>query len=1195
MLSFVFNFFAQKPIVFELSYNQITATFTLCTERKDKPYPIKEAVSRFNRLHFPIDVEGANKAMQIRPQDVEAVRAWLLRLSKAVGEKHAVCRCDALSETIKQVDIPSNFILSFSARENGIFCAPPKGVTVLAENGWFLSGNDMWHVAVGDAVSKSMHGPVVGGQLVELLSKEVPALKNSGISVECPYRYDDTPYLWIAVKEVTKNHVALQREMKTGELRPVYGAEAYVWDGHTLRPKQHDALVERLFVQGDNAVLTGDDIPKLVLAACSTWKSFLKGEVQHLLELHTVYENGELLLYGYSEQHNGIGKACARAEVWAGGKRFSATQLSRAILPESEFIQTDDGWFNIELLEKLGLGRMGRLVDGCSIEKPFALSAEELLSYGRERLRGPWKRVVIENLFREQAGKSHAYSHLRFLAEWGLSGGLNGSGVEHINALLELIHELYRKAPQCRLLIVGKKQRLTEIYDGLQPLSPLWLDGSKKDASASVQSNSIIIAATNSITKNEVPPSLKFDMLVLLEPDTMTKSNNTKIFAALDRLKARMRIALYADTEYMKRYETQLVQRELLGISRCSVTDCLVINPSKPLPPLPKPYVFKPAALQTPQNFAEIQMQDEPVPYKSIPIPQRTEQPQTTSVGFRTQISVSFRTGEQFFVEQAQNFSTKTVKQASFTPFMAYWPTYGSMTGSQSHWYFYWRGKVRCGEYPHTDLSYIFLYVYELINLVGCRSPLEGYQKLMDVWRTYRESFPKLDRYLADWVSDFVLAHGLEVTSEEISNLCGYPVGQHNLDDLLLMKFGERPLRIDIPLLSQAANYDITRSKFYQSMHASICDEYIPKAVSLVDAFLEKQQGRRILEMFNPGYVQRERYLFQSALYAGEPRTIKVNSVPLSTHSPLRDFLAQVIRHTENKLREIKSFPGKLRGIELEEELCRLIDAYMERGLLKKQEVQPNIAIDAGKLARAVAEAEQTQRMLMTENTEEQMDEPAPDFIKALPEAAVTATVPVRPPDTPDGLLTDLALVAELLSQLDDSERRLVNTLLDHGWEMEISALQALLPDCLTEDAVDRINKKSLRILGSLLIVQESQLHLVDEDYRDELEYLRAYPAQEAQAHATWNADGFDTEWQELCQKLSPCQLDMLYAMVRGASHQELQNIAEKAETMVEPVFDSINEAAMETVGDLLIEDGAVLEEYIELVKALFSVEDEQA
>ncbi|TEB12292.1 hypothetical protein Psfp_03773 [Pelotomaculum sp. FP] len=828
MLSFISNLFTQKPIIFKLSYCNITAMFTLHTERKGEAYPIGEALSRFSRLHFPISVKDVNGAMQIKPQDVEAVRAWLFHLTKAVGEKHAIYRCDALSEVIKQVDIPSSFILSFSEREGGVFCTPPEGVTVLAENGWFLSGDTMWHVAVGDAVSQSLHGPVVGHQLVELLSKDVPALINSGIRVECPYSYDGTPYLWISVKDVTEDHVALQREMHTGELRPVYGAKDYVWDGNTLRPKKYDTLVERIFAQGDSVVLTGDDIPKLVMAACGTWKSFLKGEVQRLL--------------------------------------------------------------------------------------------------------------------------------------------------------------------------------------GLQPLSPLWLDGSKKDSSAPVQSSLIIIATTNSITKNEVPPSLKFDILVLIEPDTMTKSNSTKIFASLEKLKARIRIALYSDMEYMKRYQTQLVQQELLSITRCSVTDCLIINPFKPLPPLPKPYVFKQVALKTQQTFAEIQLQGETVPNKSVPIPQRTGQPLTTNIGFRPQISISFRTGEQYFVEQAQNFSTKTVKQARFTPFMTYWPTYESMTSTQSQWYFYWRARVRCGEYPNTDLSYIFLYVYELINLVGCESPLEGYQKLMNVWHAYRALFPKLDRYLAAWVNDFILAHDLEVPAAEISNMCGCPVGQNTLDNLLLMKFGERPLRIDLPLLSQAANYDITRSKFYQSVHASLCDEYIPKAVALVDAFLEKKQGRRIVEMFNPGYVQRERYLFQSALYAGEPRTIKINAIPLSTHSPLRDFLAQVIRHTENKLREIKDFSSKLRGIDLEEDLCELIDAYMEREFFKKREVQEKITIDANKLARAAAEAEETQRMLMIENTEEQMDAHAPALIKAMPEDTMVTSIPVRPDDTPDGLLTDASV-----------------------------------------------------------------------------------------------------------------------------------------------------------------------------------------
>jgi hypothetical protein len=533
------------------------------------------------------------------------------------------------------------------------------------------------------------------------------------------------------------------------------------------------------------------------------------------------------------------------------------------------------------------------------------------------------------------------------------------------------------------------------------------------------------------------------------------------------------------------------------------------------------------------QTFTEIQIPNEPVPGKSIPIPPRIEPLRTTSVESRPQVGSSLRTGEQSFVEQAKELSAKTVWHAVFTPFMAYWPTYGSMTAAQTQWYFYWREKVQGSEYPQTDLSYIFLYVYELINLVGCRSPLEGYQKLMAIWRAYRTAFPKLDGYLKDWVSDFVLLHGLKVPAEEIFNLCDSMIGWYDLDLLLLNKFREKPLSIDVSLLSRGANYDIRQSKFYQSASALICDEYIPKVVALVDAFLEKQQGRRIIDIFHPGLVQRERYLFQSALYADQPRSIQVNVVPLTTHSPLRDFLAQVIRHTENKLRKIKNYHGKLRGIELEEDLGRLIDEYLERELIKKPEKrQPNITLDVNKLARAAAEAEQTQRMLMLDVEKEHKGADVHDLRQEAAETGAAAPVSVCRHDAPDGLRAGVAPVTGLFTQRQHSARR------------------------------------AQAHTGGKMVVN-------------------------ATGNAIGNEAGLNKEWRELGRKLSPCQLDMLQALVRGSSSQELQRIAEQDATMVEAVLDCMNEAAMEIIGDLLIEDGAVLEEYSAQVKALFLLEDE--
>ena len=109
---------------------------------------------------------------------------------------------------------------------------------------------------------------------------------------------------------------------------------------------------------------------------------------------------------------------------------------------------------------------------------------------------------------------------------------------------------------------------------------------------------------------------------------------------------------------------------------------------------------------------------------------------------------------EKFFADMKKN-AQKNGNVVPFVPFMSYWPTYDSMNKGQQAWYFYWRSQVRQGNYIDTDLSYIFVLIYELLIGTGWETPREGYEKLTRVWHAYRERFPALDRYLADWTFDF--------------------------------------------------------------------------------------------------------------------------------------------------------------------------------------------------------------------------------------------------------------------------------------------------------------------------------------------------------------------------------------------------------------------------------------------------------
>ena len=61
-------------------------------------------------------------------------------------------------------------------------------------------------------------------------------------------------------------------------------------------------------------------------------------------------------------------------------------------------------------------------------------------------------------------------------------------------------------------------------------------------------------------------------------------------------------------------------------------------------------------------------------------------------------------------------YDYKTPK-CDFVPYYSYMPQYSQLTSAQKAYYFYWRDEVRRERYIKCDYSYLYLYVYEILNL----------------------------------------------------------------------------------------------------------------------------------------------------------------------------------------------------------------------------------------------------------------------------------------------------------------------------------------------------------------------------------------------------------------------------------------------------------------------------------------------
>jgi hypothetical protein len=117
-------------------------------------------------------------------------------------------------------------------------------------------------------------------------------------------------------------------------------------------------------------------------------------------------------------------------------------------------------------------------------------------------------------------------------------------------------------------------------------------------------------------------------------------------------------------------------------------------------------------------------------------------------------------------------------KIGQYAPFMGRYSRYQHMDRDQMKSYFVWRTKVRDGFIEQIDASYLFVYIYELIHLVGVNSAEEGFSKLMFLWENAVEFEPRLTIYLQDWMVDFVEYYNLPLNHLEHPMLKTREVGR---------------------------------------------------------------------------------------------------------------------------------------------------------------------------------------------------------------------------------------------------------------------------------------------------------------------------------------------------------------------------------------------------------------------------------
>lgn len=381
-----------------------------------------------------------------------------------------------------------------------------------------------------------------------------------------------------------------------------------------------------------------------------------------------------------------------------------------------------------------------------------------------------------------------------------------------------------------------------------------------------------------------------------------------------------------------------------------------------------------------------------------------------------------------------------------------YYPTYQSLTDEELRGYFTWRPKVRARQVEYAPLTFIFLYIYELINGIGVKSPEEAYEQLLFVKRSYSTFGWAVSVHLDRWIPDFVVYYGLDPalladSSEKLHNRCIRVI--ENME--------QEPRERVLDAVKQLAPKWLARSRFYAA-HFEDMDEVIYSVLKGMAAHYAASCKRSLVDQLFGARLPGHMHIFSQAIFCnplgrqnyqytvdGECVYSCENGIWTSRWRPFTARsgrkLEAVLKTIDQIMREEYAFGHPIKGDISHRWLLRLITETTRALLAKKAEAEKNrIRIDFSILNKIRSDADIIRDKLVTEEDLE-------------PEAPAQAPAPAMPPaqgavpGAPPGL-----------SQLTGPEARLLACLLtgeDTSWLRQEGLMPSVLADAINEKLYD--------------------------------------------------------------------------------------------------------------------------------------------
>lgn len=392
-----------------------------------------------------------------------------------------------------------------------------------------------------------------------------------------------------------------------------------------------------------------------------------------------------------------------------------------------------------------------------------------------------------------------------------------------------------------------------------------------------------------------------------------------------------------------------------------------------------------------------------------------------------------------------------------------YYPTYQSLTDEELRGYFTWRTKVRQGHLRKTSRTFVFLYIYELLNQIGTDNPTDGFNKLS----AFRQEYGELDDYavgcLARWIADYIIYYGLDVSLFENNT-------RIELDRCLTVfeQVGQQEDGEVARAVKTLAQRWLGRSRFYAD-HTAEMDTVIVRVLRRMSEHYAARCKKTMTEQFFGGEGRVQVRLFENAVFC-DPLKVRNAEYVVDSQRVYRcengvwwlcerhcradgkKKLCALVKTIDSMMRLSTAYRTQIKSEIKTRWILRMIEEEIQ-ALLDEQKAaeEKKVTIDFAQLNRIRKDAAITrEKLIVDEEVPEPEDEPEPQG----PQVGFPRAKEAPGTEVPDGA-----------PELGGAERRLLQCLL-YGGSLDWVQTEGHMLSVL----VDGINEKFYDIIGDSVI-----------------------------------------------------------------------------------------------------------------------------